>query len=125
MTQQVLEALIADPDVWGKTALFVMFDENDGYFDHLPPPCAPSCWIPGARTSPATSTIADATERHTDGNVIRPGPARADDRGLAVEPGRLGGLGGFDHPSLIRFVERRFGVAEPNISPGDAPCSEI
>ena len=41
-TQQVLEALTADPDVWSKTVLLVNFDENDGFFDHVPPPCAPS-----------------------------------------------------------------------------------
>ena len=28
-------------DVWSKTVLFVMYDENDGFFDHVPPATAP------------------------------------------------------------------------------------
>jgi hypothetical protein len=27
---------------WAKTALFLMYDENDGWFDHVPPPPAPA-----------------------------------------------------------------------------------
>jgi len=114
-TQQVLESLIADPDVWKKTVLFVMFDENDGFFDHVPPPCAPSLNRDG--TLAGASTIADATERHTDGNVYGPGPRVPM---IVVSPWSRGGWvdsEAFDHTSLIRFVENRFGVAEPNISP--------
>ena len=33
----VLDALTANPEVWSKTALLVMFDENDGFFDHVAP----------------------------------------------------------------------------------------
>ena len=35
-TAQVLDALTANPAVWGRTALFVMFDENDGIFRSRP-----------------------------------------------------------------------------------------
>jgi phospholipase C len=38
----VLDALTADPQVWSRTALLLMFDENDGFFDHMPPPAPPS-----------------------------------------------------------------------------------
>ena len=41
-TAELLDALTADPKVWARTALFVMFDENDGFFDHIPPPAPPS-----------------------------------------------------------------------------------
>src|SRR5579864_8263272 len=41
-TQEVLNALTANPTVWSKTVLLVNFDENDGFFDHAPPPCAPA-----------------------------------------------------------------------------------
>ena len=37
-TSLVLEALTANPGVWSKTAFFLMYDENDGWFDHVPPP---------------------------------------------------------------------------------------
>ena len=40
-TNQVLQALVANPEVWSKTVLFFMYDENDGFFDHVPPPVAP------------------------------------------------------------------------------------
>ena len=35
---QVLDALTSDPEVWSKTALFITYDENDGFFDHIVPP---------------------------------------------------------------------------------------
>jgi phospholipase C len=35
---QVLKALAADPDVFDSTLVIVNFDENDGQFDHVPPP---------------------------------------------------------------------------------------
>ncbi len=34
-TSLVLDALVANPEVWSKTALFLMYDENDGWFDHV------------------------------------------------------------------------------------------
>lgn len=39
---QVLDALTSNPEVWSKTALFVTYDENDGYFDHAVPPFPPA-----------------------------------------------------------------------------------
>ena len=41
-TSLVLDALTSNPKVWSKTALFLMYDENDGWFDHVPPPTAPA-----------------------------------------------------------------------------------
>lgn len=35
---QVLDALTANPAVWAKTAFFITYDENDGFFDHVVPP---------------------------------------------------------------------------------------
>jgi phospholipase C len=37
----VLDELTSNPKVWAKTALFIMYDENDGIFDHVAPPVAP------------------------------------------------------------------------------------
>ena len=42
-SQETLNALTANPDVWSKTVLLVNFDENDGFFDHVPSPAAPRC----------------------------------------------------------------------------------
>src|SRR6202041_2262183 len=41
-TSQMLTTLVSNPDVWSKTVLFHMYDENDGFFDHVPPPTAPA-----------------------------------------------------------------------------------
>ncbi|MFD2122026.1 alkaline phosphatase family protein [Streptomyces cirratus] len=38
---QVLDALTANPAVWAKTAFFITYDENDGFFDHVVPPYPP------------------------------------------------------------------------------------
>src|SRR5262245_50518112 len=113
--QEVLDALTAAPDVWARTVLLIMFDENDGFFDHVPPPCAPSLDDDG--TLAGASTVPDATERHTDGNVYGPGTRVPL---CVVSPWSRGGWvnsQAFDHTSLIRFLEERFGVVEPNISP--------
>ena len=75
-----------------------MFDENDGFFDHVAPPAAPSLNKDGTLRG---KTTADATlEWHTKGDIryrnqpLRPRPAGADVRDLAVEQGRLGQLPG-------------------------------
>ena len=38
---KVLQALNADPDVLNSTLVIIDYDENDGQFDHVPPPVAP------------------------------------------------------------------------------------
>jgi phospholipase C len=39
---RVLKALNADPDVLNSTLVIINYDENDGQFDHVPPPVAPA-----------------------------------------------------------------------------------
>ncbi|MFC3067717.1 phosphocholine-specific phospholipase C [Phenylobacterium soli] len=128
-TARVLDALTADPAVWAKTVLLVMFDENDGFFDHAPPPAPPSRDAAGGLIG--GSTVDLAGEHHLHPN---PAEAKADRPDLFGRPYGLGprvpmyvispwSRGGFvnsqvfDHTSVLRFLEARFGVAEPNISP--------
>jgi phospholipase C len=33
-----IEAIAANPEVWAKTVFILTYDENDGLFDHVPPP---------------------------------------------------------------------------------------
>ncbi|EAS65859.1 twin-arginine translocation signal domain-containing protein [Photobacterium angustum] len=40
-TSEVLDILTSDPIIWSKTVFIVNFDENDGLFDHMPPPSVP------------------------------------------------------------------------------------
>ena len=49
--QQVLNTLVSNPAVWAKTVLFISWDENDGFFDHVAPPVAPPG--PPVSTSPS------------------------------------------------------------------------
>ena len=37
-THQVSSALVSNPKIWAKTVLFILYDENDGFFDHVAPP---------------------------------------------------------------------------------------
>lgn len=120
---RVLDALTANPEVWGKTVLLLNYDENDGLFDHIVPPQPPTPVLPGK------STVSTEGEIH---NVINPrhSPLYTADQLpyglgprvplLAVSPWSTGGYvcsEVFDHTSVLRFLEARFGVKEPNITP--------
>jgi len=120
---QVLETLTANPAVWSKTVLLVMYDENDGFFDHMVPPQPPTPVLPGISTVSTAGEIHDVVN-HIDRPVI---PADQLPYGLGprvpmlvISPWSKGGhvcSQVFDHTSVIRFIEARFGVMEPNISP--------
>ncbi|PRD56826.1 phosphocholine-specific phospholipase C [Sphingobacterium gobiense] len=38
---EILNILTKDPEIWKKTIFILNYDENDGYFDHIPPFVAP------------------------------------------------------------------------------------
>jgi phospholipase C len=117
---QVLDALTANPDAWSKTAFFLMYDENDGFFDHLVPPTPPSSRAQGI------STVDTTNELFAGNNEYPAGPYGLGVRVpmVVISPWSKGGWVNsqvFDHTSLIRFVERRFGrqyagIKEPNIT---------
>jgi phospholipase C len=131
-TATVLEALTASDEVWSKTVLLMMFDENDGWFDHVPPPAPPSYRLWHADAAKAelagASTVSTAGEYHefSSGEATESPALRHRPYGLGprvplyvISPWSRGGWVNsevFDHTSVIRFIERRFGVAEPNIS---------
>lgn len=109
LVAQILDALTADPEVWGRTALFITYDENDGFFDHMPPPMPAAAGAPGQSTVPLTG-------EEWEGQPLGMGPRVPM---LVVSPWSKGGWVNsqvFDHTSVIRFLEQRFGVAEPNIT---------
>lgn len=39
---EVLDILTENPEIWKKTIFILNYDENDGYFDHIPPFVAPN-----------------------------------------------------------------------------------
>jgi phospholipase C len=130
---QVLDALTADAAVWARTALIVNFDENDGLFDHVPPPAPPSyvSWdadpAKAVLAGASTVDIRDEYLGDDNGGVSSVDPYRHRPWGLGprvplfvISPWSKGGWVNsqiFDQTSTIRFVEARFGVREPNISP--------
>ena len=118
---QVLDALTANPAVWSKTILFVVYDENDGFFDHMVPPTPPMTAEQGL------STVNTSLELF-EGNATYPaGPIGLGVRVplLVLSPWSTGGYVNsqvFDHTSLIRFIAARFGtqaapLTETNITP--------
>ena len=54
---QFLDALTANPDVWSKTAFFLNYDENDGFFDHVVPQTPPASRAQGISTVATTNEI--------------------------------------------------------------------
>jgi len=138
--QEVLDALTAVPEVWAKTVLIVNFDENDGYFDHVPSPSAPSRLADGSYAGQTTLAQQDLDAEYftqpkplgsqsqpaPDGRVYGPGPRVPL---LVISPWSRGGWVNsqvFDHTSVLRFLEARFGVEEPNISPfRRAVCGDL
>ncbi|MFJ9544293.1 phosphocholine-specific phospholipase C [Streptomyces sp. NPDC101225] len=122
---QVLDALTADPKVWAKTALFITYDENDGFFDHQIPPYPPQSAAQGK------STVDPSLDLFKGGGGNAAGPYGLGQRVpmLVVSPWSKGGYvcsETLDHTSIIRFMETRFGVHEPNISPWRrAVCGDL
>ncbi|MER5503556.1 MULTISPECIES: phosphocholine-specific phospholipase C [unclassified Streptomyces] len=112
----VLDALTSNPDVWSRTALFITYDENDGYFDHVVPP------YPPASANQGLSTVDTALDHYKGSIGYAAGPYGLGQRVpmIVVSPWSTGGYvcsETFDHTSILRFMEKRFGVAETNISP--------
>ncbi|MEV0977527.1 phosphocholine-specific phospholipase C [Streptomyces sp. NPDC049915] len=122
---QVLDALTSNPEVWAKTALFITYDENDGFFDHLIPPFPPGSAAQGKSTVDASLDVFKGDASHVAG------PYGLGQRVpmLVVSPWSKGGYvcsETLDHTSIIRFIENRFGVREPNISPWRrAVCGDL
>jgi phospholipase C len=111
---QVLDALTANPAVWSKTALFLTYDENDGFFDHMVPPT-----VPGSRTR-GSSTIDIANEIFPGSSAYAGGPYGMGPRVpmIVISPWSKGGWVNselFDHTSLIQFIEKRFGAHSPEL----------
>ncbi|MGB6161989.1 MAG: alkaline phosphatase family protein [Pseudonocardiaceae bacterium] len=77
---ELLDILTGNPAVWEKTALIVSYDENGGFFDHVPPPGTPGEYItapawPGfcsPRASPSQSGSDSACPLEVGAGVIPP-----------------------------------------------------
>ncbi len=109
----IIGALTANPIAWAKTALFVTYDENGGFFDHVPPLTAP----PG--TPGEYLTAPPVLDASVEGSINGPIGLGFRVPMLIISPFTRGGLISsdlFDHTSLLRFLETRFGAEVPNLS---------
>jgi phospholipase C len=109
---QVLSILMSNPQVWSKTVVFLTYDENGGFFDHVVPPTAP----PGT----AGEQVGNSVPLVRGGEGVA-GPIGLGFRvpALVISPWSRGGWvdsGTYDHTSQLRFLEARFGVEIPNLT---------
>jgi phospholipase C len=121
-TAAVLNALTSNSEVWSKTALLITFDENDGFFDHVVGPYPSVGGLAGQSTVPLDNELFNGKAGTPGGSDGVVGPYGLGVRVplLVVSPWSAGGWvcsETFDHTSLIRFVEARFGMDEPNVTP--------
>jgi phospholipase C len=103
LIHDLLDVVASDLDLWAGTAVLLNFDENDGFFDHVPSPVAPR---------PASGNDDDWFA----GRPIGLGPRVPM---TIVSPWTVGGFVDSelaDHTSTLRFLETVTGVREPNIS---------
>ncbi len=127
---RILDALTHNPDTWSRTAFIVTFDENDGQFDHVPPPAPPSYDPDGSLAGKSTLNLAghyfdDKQRQHlspadTASGNIRPWGLGPRVPCYVVSPWSTGGWvcsEVFDHSSVGQFLEKRFQITIPAISP--------
>ena len=123
-TSLVLDALVSNPEVWSKTALLLMYDENDGWFDHVAPPVAP-------KGTPGEYLAGKLPSQYTDNHVFTDvdnlkhqeikGPIGLGMRvpAMMISPFSKGGhvvSDVYDHTSQLQLIAKRFGVQVPNVS---------
>ncbi len=113
---EVMNILTQNPEVWRKTVFILTYDENDGFFDHVPPFAAPRPGHP--ETGAVSSGIDTAVEYVTLEQDLAHHPA-AKARGgsiglgfrvplLVASPWSRGGAvcsQVFDHTSVLQFLE--------------------
>lgn len=100
LVYKVLDAIASDPETWSKTAIFLNFDENDGYYDHVPPPLPPR----------------DVVDEYVGDRPLGLGPRVPM---TVISPWTVGGYvcsQVFDHTSITRFLEKRFGFVQNELS---------
>jgi len=127
---EALDILTQNPDVWKKTIFILTYDENDGYFDHVPPFVAPDPYQPGSgKASEGIPTDIEYVRKQEQSIADY---ARESSIGLGyrvpmvvASPWSRGGWvcsEVFDHTSPIQFLEKFLSrktnkkIAEPNIS---------
>jgi phospholipase C len=130
---EAMDILTENPEVWKRTVFILCYDENDGYFDHVPPFVSPHPEKPETGlVSKGIDTALEHMSREQDLQKVPEKDARGGPIGLGyrvplvvASPWSRGGYVNsqvFDHTSILMFLEKfvsnRFGkkVEETNIS---------
>jgi phospholipase C len=114
---EVLDILTQNPEVWKKTIFIVTYDENDGYFDHVPPFSIPDENKPG--TGKVSAGIDTEIEHVRLENELKQGVPKKQAREAPIglgfrvpmiiaSPWSRGGKvcsQVFDHTSVNQFLE--------------------
>ncbi len=128
-TSEVMDILTQNPEVWKKTIFIITYDENDGYFDHLPPYSVPHKEGMGKVSGGMDTSLeyVKSNQQSSEKEDIRESPIGLGFRVpmLVVSPWSRGGYvcsEVFDHTSSIRFMEKFFShksgkkITEPHIT---------
>jgi phospholipase C len=116
---RLIEALVDYPEVFAKTVFIIIYDETGGFFDHLPPPLPPFHPSQGYSTVSTAGEGKDYESQKEENQGIHPIGLGMRVPGIIVSPWSRGGWvcsEVFDHTSPLRFLEKRFGIREENIS---------
>jgi len=130
---EVMDILTQNPDVWKKTIFILCYDENDGYFDHIPPFVPPDPYTKGTGlVSKGIDTRVDYVTLEQDMKGKPAAESRESPIGLGyrvplviASPWSRGGQvcsQVFDHTSILQFMEKFLShktgkkIEEPNIS---------
>lgn len=114
---EILDILTKNPSVWKKTIFIVTYDENDGYFDHIPPFSIPD--LKQADKGKVSKGIDTEIEQVRLANEIKQGIPKTQAREapiglgfrvpmLIASPWSRGGnvcSEVFDHTSTLQFLE--------------------
>ena len=114
---EVIDILTKDPEVWKKTIFILCYDENDGYFDHVPPFVAPDPTRPETGlVSKGIDAAVEYVTREQDLQGTTPDEARGGPIGLGyrvplliASPWSRGGYVNsqvFDHTSISQLLEK-------------------
>ncbi len=113
---EILDILTRNPEVWKKTIFILCYDENDGYYDHIPPFSIPDPLRgESGKVSDGIDTRVEYVPLEQDRSQVSEKNARGGPIGLGfrvplvvASPWSRGGKvcsQVFDHTSIIRFLE--------------------
>lgn len=114
---EAMEILLKNPEVWKKTIFIITYDENDGYFDHVPPYTVPNPYKPN--TGKVSAGIDPKLDFVTKDQQTNPSATESNIREAPVglgyrvpmiiaSPWSRGGYVNselFDHTSSLQFLE--------------------